>query len=671
MANAPQRFRKSSPCPICHGYEELPRGNGERCYGFLSTDGEYAHCTRPEHAGSLKPDPNGDTYAHRLVGNCKCGVRHDPTPPHTSSNGHKRRIIAIYDYVDKNGTLLYQTVRYAPKDFRQRRPDGHGGWIWNLKDARSVIFLLPAIQKAIAEGQTVCIAEGEDDVLALKDHGHAATCNHGGAGKWTDVHSQFLEGTTDVVLFGDNDEAGRKHLKKQTASLKKMGITPRVAQMDGLPENGDIRDWLKTHTSDDLARLIKEAPPAIDEPASAEEPYDTQERRERSDEPKDPWIRGGYGKIVSCQHNAILWLTHHGYDQRIVLDTFKQSIVVDGQPLTDDTTIEMIRQMEDSQMVRWAESHVHSAMVSLGNRNAHSSLTRWLDSLKWDGTRRIDVFFSKTYDTGYSKYTAACGEVLFLSAVARAYKPGCKADVVVVLIGDQGLGKSKGIEDLVPNQSWFTDDLGGDLYDRKAAEGLQGKWIVEFGEFARINRATLDVVKAFLSRRVDHYRPAYGRVTKDFPRQCIFVGTTNNPLPLQDLENRRFMPVRCRSYNGEIPKLRDQLWAEAVVRYKKGHPWWITDATLIETVKAEQEDARQHDEWEDILRESLVGIDTVTLSDVAERLGIKADRLDKSVQTRLGLVMKAIGFMRKRETSGTRTYYWKREVLRIGRAEVG
>jgi predicted P-loop ATPase len=79
---------------------------------------------------------------------------------------------------------------------------------------------------------------------------------------------------------------------------------------------------------------------------------------------------------------------------------------------------------------------------------------------------------------------------------------------MVVLIGEQGVGKSQGIEKLVPEQSWYTDDLGGDLADRRAGEGLQGKWLVEFSEFARINRATLEMVKSYLSRRVDHYRPA-------------------------------------------------------------------------------------------------------------------------------------------------------------------
>jgi hypothetical protein len=559
------------------------------------------------------------------------------------------------------GALCYQTVRYIPKNFKQRRPDGTGDWIWNLKGVHLLIYNLPAVHEAIATGKPICTAEGEEDVKVLGQHGYTATCNHGGAEKWGNQQSQWLKGAVDVVLFGDNDEAGRRHIAKQIRSLKTVGIVPRIAQLDDLPEHGDIRDWLKTHTSDDLARLIQDAKPAPDEPSLPPKADDTPGPQT---EQRDPWIRGGGGKIISCQHNALFWLTDHGYDQRVASDTFKQCIMVNGSPLTDDVAIDMVRQMEASTMVRWTETHVHSAIVSLGNRRAHSSLTTWLNSLIWDRKKRLDTFFAHTYGAEYSTYTAACGYVLFISAVARAYEPGCQADVVVVLIGDQGIGKSRGIADLVPDPSWYTDDLGGDLYDRKAGEGLQGKWLIEFGEFARINRATLDVVKAFLSRRVDHYRPAYGRIAKDFPRQCVFVGSTNNDQPLQDLENRRFMPVRCYNQIADIAPQRDQLWAEAVYRYRAGESWWVTDKTLLSTVKEQQENARQHDEWEEILRESLKPLTQITLSEAANRLHISMDHLDKSTQTRLGLVMKAIGFIRKRETSGDRAWYYVREEKR-------
>jgi putative DNA primase/helicase len=266
-------FRKASPCPICQGYEQAPRGHGQRCYGFLSDDGTYAHCTREEHAGHLKPDRNGSTFAHRLVGDCRCGTRHDPNPPHSSANEHKPSILTTYDYVDEQGTVLYQTVRLSPKGFYQRRPDRHGGWINNLKGVRPVIFELPAVLEAIAAEKTICTTEGEEDAKALHARGYTATCNHGGAGKWFDHHSQCLVGAVDVVLFGDNDGPGRAHLAKQVHSLQTVGIVPRIATLDGLPEHGDIRNWLKMHPDqEELDRLIAEAQPVLDSTQEGHQP---------------------------------------------------------------------------------------------------------------------------------------------------------------------------------------------------------------------------------------------------------------------------------------------------------------------------------------------------------------------------------------------------------------
>lgn len=373
------------------------------------------------------------------------------------------------------------------------------------------------------------------------------------------------------------------------------------------------------------------------------------------------WIRNEHKRPISCQHNALVWLATHGYESRIAMVAFRQVITIDGESLSDELVIDMVRRMEADAMMHWAEIHVRHAIINVGSRHAFSSVKRWLDSLLWDHKNRLWRFFTDTYGAELTDYSDACARVMFLSAVARAYQPGCKADVMVVLIGEQGIGKSQGIEKLVPEQAWYTDDLGGDLSDRRAGEGLQGKWLIEFSEFARINRATLEMVKSYLSRRVDHYRPAYGKMAKDFPWQCIFIGTTNNPIPLQDIENRRFMPIRCPNILVDIaPTDRDQLWAEAVARYKQGENWWVTDRALLETVKRHQEEARQHDEYEDLLKTELKLVTKITLAEVAKRLGIQPRDLDKPTQTRLGLVMKAIGFVRKRETLGDRPHYWER-----------
>jgi predicted P-loop ATPase len=152
-------------------------------------------------------------------------------------------------------------------------------------------------------------------------------------------------------------------------------------------------------------------------------------------------------------------------------------------------------------------------------------------------------------------------------------------------------------------------------------------------------------------------------VARDFPRQCIFIGTTNNRQPLQDVENRRFLPLWCPQYFIDLTtQTRDQLWAEAVHRYHTGEPWWLTSKTMINLAKTHQEDARQSDAWEEIISEKLANQYETTMSEVWTFLGLKVDRLDKPTQTRLGLAMQALGWERKRvRSSKVRSYIYERK----------
>src|SRR5208283_3185379 len=131
---------------------------------------------------------------------------------------------------------------------------------------------------------------------------------------------------------------------------------------------------------------------------------------------------------------------------------------------------------------------------------------------------------------------------------------------------------------------WFAEDLGTDLNTEKTGNSLRGKWLIELGELNRLNRSTIESVKHFLSQTCDHYKMPYDRYFCDQPRTCIFVATTNNQEPLIDDENRRFFPIWCPNV-GDLDWIkanRDQLWAEAVLRYKEGVPWWV-DAGKPET----------------------------------------------------------------------------------------
>ena len=150
------------------------------------------------------------------------------------------RITETYDYINAGGELLYQVVRFDPKDFRQRRPDGAGGWVWKLGDTRRVLYRLPKVLEAVKTGQRIWVVEGERDVHALEAVGEVATCNPGGAGKWRPEFTEVLSGAT-VTVVSDRDEPGRKHANAVATSLD--GIAAEVKVVE--PAKGkDARDHL-------------------------------------------------------------------------------------------------------------------------------------------------------------------------------------------------------------------------------------------------------------------------------------------------------------------------------------------------------------------------------------------------------------------------------------------
>jgi hypothetical protein len=169
--------------------------------------------------------------------------------PDQPGGGHGQ-IAATYDYASANGELLYQVVRFEPKGFAQRRPDGAGGWDWRLGDVHRVLYRLPAVLAAAREGGTIYIAEGEKDVHALERAGRVATCNPGGAGKWRAHYAEALAGAS-VTVIADRDESGRRHAQAVASSARTVAAEVRVLE----PTRGkDISDHLRA--GGELSELV-------------------------------------------------------------------------------------------------------------------------------------------------------------------------------------------------------------------------------------------------------------------------------------------------------------------------------------------------------------------------------------------------------------------------------
>lgn len=253
-----QRTSKTRRCVICGGASGDARGKQRRCYGFISSDKKFAHCTREEHAGALQHNKDSDTYAHRLNGKCACGTTHGPEDP-VEWNG----IETAYDYRDERGQLLYQVVRKIPKDFRQRKPNGLGGWDWSIGAARRIIYRLPQLLKSPPE-QTVYIVEGEKDVDRLTEIKLIATTNPQGAGKWHFVDEcakKALQGR-HLVIIADADSAGREHAEQVKEWALTTAASIRVLHLYPDDSKRDVSDWLNEgHTADELAQIAASIEP--------------------------------------------------------------------------------------------------------------------------------------------------------------------------------------------------------------------------------------------------------------------------------------------------------------------------------------------------------------------------------------------------------------------------
>ena len=230
---------------------------------------------------------------------------------------------------------------------------------------------------------------------------------------------------------------------------------------------------------------------------------------------------------------------------------------------------------------------------------------------------------------------------------------------MLVLVGAQGLGKSRFCGALVPRPEWF-GDTPLDLRSKDAYTSLQGKWIYEIAEMQSFRGRNAAQVKAFVSSASDRFRMPYARYAADVPRQCVFVGTSNDPELLNDRTgSRRFWPVLVRAVDLDWLKgNRDQLWAEALVRYRRGEPWFLTPELEAARDSAAADFART-DPWQERLEAWLGGVSEPFTTDeaVVGALGLRGG--DRSVETRLGAMLRGLGCTKRRERSPTgRRWVW-------------
>ncbi len=297
---------------------------------------------------------------------------------------------------------------------------------------------------------------------------------------------------------------------------------------------------------------------------------------------------------------------------------------------------------------------VNGAIEIAARENSFHPIKDYFKRLKWDGTPRIATFGHEYLGTLATEYEAEIFKIFFVGAVARIMKRGCKMDYVVTLEGDQGLRKSMSWSIL--GGAWFSDTLPADVSTKDAADYVSGKWMIEIAEMHCMQKASAPVLKQFITRQVEEYRPSYGRHEVHRPRQCIFVGTTNEREYLTDSTgNRRFLPVAVKKVEADkLTADRDQLWAEAVHLYKAGTNWWPEEEFEEKFIKPQQEERMITDPWQElielklwkgaILRDGVKMTDRICYADLGLLVGKDSDKLTPDNQQRLRKIMVGLGW---------------------------
>jgi Virulence-associated protein E/Bifunctional DNA primase/polymerase, N-terminal len=302
---------------------------------------------------------------------------------------------------------------------------------------------------------------------------------------------------------------------------------------------------------------------------------------------------------------------HKDWAGVLMYDTFRDRVVAIDPPMEMEAETAGMND-NDARLIRaWFEYHgkkinlqdARDAVETVARRHKSNSVIRWLKTLTWDGRPRLDLVLPDYFQSPDGEYERAIGPRWFISLIARAMKPGCQVDYTLILEGDQERRKSSALLSLMHDPSWYAENQS-EVGTKDFYENMRGVWVMGFDELASLTNADNAKMKSALTRRQDRFRKSYGHYSDSYVRGTVFCGTIDCPTYLKDAAGgRRFWPVRVQKPidTGKIERDRDQIFAEAFVRWQQGEVWHVNTPALKALCEAEQEARFEVDSWEEAI----------------------------------------------------------------------